>query len=328
MRTELLERLREISEEEKMILKGRQLDREIYTSDPDFDIDRGKLLSMGKYITARPHTRFVDFPEHGHNYVEIMYVCNGTITHIIDQKEVVMHSGDLLFMNQHVRHGIKRAGREDIGINFIIMPEFFNIPLNMMSEGKNSILAEFLIGTLRIHTGQPQYLHFCSRGNMQIENLMENIIASFLYDDKMDENINQFTMGLIFLHLLNHIEFVGKSSMQDYPALLADSALQYISRHYQTANLTELAKNMNQSISNMSKMIKNATGCTFLELLQRKRFQQAVTFLLETNLTIAEIMNAVGYENSSYFYKKFREKYHASPREYRIAHRNDEKIRI
>ena len=38
---------------------------------------------QGQMITIRPHTRFVAFPRHSHNYVEIMYVCTGQITHII-----------------------------------------------------------------------------------------------------------------------------------------------------------------------------------------------------------------------------------------------------
>ena len=66
----------------------------------------------------------------------------------------------------------------------------------------------------------------------------------------------------------------------------------------------------------------------FQEHLQRKRFQQAVAFLIDTKMTIAEIMNTVGYENSSYFYKTFRDKYGMSPKEYRVVHKNDELLRV
>ncbi|MBQ7718810.1 MAG: AraC family transcriptional regulator [Clostridia bacterium] len=34
-------------------------------------------------------------------------------------------------------------------------------------------------------------------------------------------------------------------------------------------------------------------------------------------MTVAEIMNAVGYENSSHFYKLFKEIYGVSPKVYR-----------
>jgi len=326
MRTELLERLMQITEEEAEILQGKQLKQELYTSDAEFRVEREKLMPLGEYIAARVHTRFVDFPKHGHNYIEIMYVCHGTVRHEIEGKEICMHAGDILFMNRHVKHSVKKAGREDIGINFIILPEFFNLPLTMLKTDEQNVLADFLIGTLRIHTQRPQYLHFC--GDSAIENLMENIIRSLLSGDQRDANINQITMGLVFLHLLQNIEKIGKGSLQGYQDIVADTAISYIDQRYQDANLTELAKSMNQSVTNMSKMIKKSTGYTFLELLQRKRFQQAVIFLVETDLTIAQIMNAVGYENSSYFYRKFREKYKISPRDYRLRHRNDQKIRI
>lgn len=46
-------------------------------------------------------------------------------------------------LNQHVVHSIKRAEYEDIGINFIALPEFFEVPLSMLNE--KNVLAEFII---------------------------------------------------------------------------------------------------------------------------------------------------------------------------------------
>lgn len=67
----------------------------------------------------------------------------------------------------------------------------------------------------------------------------------------------------------------------------------------------------------LSRTIKQETGHTFKELLQEKRFEKASMFLRETDLPIADIMIACGYENSSYFYRKFKEKYEVSPKDYR-----------
>lgn len=324
VRKEVLDKMMEISEEERLILDGEKLDKSLYTNCQAFDVNSKNLLTLGKYITVRTHTRFTDFPMHGHNYIEIMYVCSGRITHIIDDREIHMEAGDILFMNQQVRHSIKKADFQDIGINFIIRPEFFDIPLIMMKNDKSNPLADFLIGTLKIDTNRPQYLHFKTNGNKQIENLMENIISSIIFDDNNNENINQFTMGLVFLHLLSSVEVIGENGVD----IMADTAIRYINKNYKEANLTELAKSLHQSLPNMSKIIKKSTGFTFQELLQRKRFYQAVVFLMDTKMSVAEIMNAVGYENSSYFYKKFRQKYGVSPREYRNMHKNDSEIHI
>ena len=147
MRRELLDELMTVSEEESKYRAGQNLiERQLYSGESIDEIDREKLLKRGRLITVRPHSRFVDFPEHRHNYVEIMYVVQGRITHVIEGKELVMQSGDVLMLNQYVAHSIKRAEYNDIGINFIALPEFFEIPLSMLN-GKN-VLAEFIIGAL------------------------------------------------------------------------------------------------------------------------------------------------------------------------------------
>ena len=62
---ELLEQLREITEEERRILNGdAEVDRDLYTSGSDFTIDSNKMLEEGKLIAIRTHTRFVHFPLH------------------------------------------------------------------------------------------------------------------------------------------------------------------------------------------------------------------------------------------------------------------------
>ena len=110
------------------------VERQLYARESIGEIDRELLLKRGRLITVRPHSRFVDFPEHRHNYVEIMYVVQGSITHIIEGKELTLHKGDVLMLNQQVRHAIRRAEYEDIGINFIALPEFFEVPLSMLHE--------------------------------------------------------------------------------------------------------------------------------------------------------------------------------------------------
>ena len=67
-----------ISEEEKKYRAGQgMVERQLYARESIGEIDRELLLKRGRLITVRPHSRFVDFPEHRHNYVEIMYVVQG-----------------------------------------------------------------------------------------------------------------------------------------------------------------------------------------------------------------------------------------------------------
>ena len=78
MNAELLEKLKPISKEEQAILDGsKDVQKDLYTSRADFVVDSGKMLEKGKLIDIRLHTRFIHFPVHRHNYVEIIYMCSG-----------------------------------------------------------------------------------------------------------------------------------------------------------------------------------------------------------------------------------------------------------
>lgn len=152
MKQKLLDELMEVSEEEQKYLDGQgDIERQLYVKEKIEEIDRELLLKRGQLITVRPHSRFVDFPEHRHNYVEIMYVAQGSITHCIEGKELVLHKGDVLMLNQQVVHSIKRADYQDIGINFIALPEFFEVPLSML--GEENVLARFVTSPYGKHGG-------------------------------------------------------------------------------------------------------------------------------------------------------------------------------
>lgn len=317
MRKHLLDELMVISEEESKYRAGQaKIEESLYSKASIDEIDREKLLKRGRLVTVRPHSRFVDFPEHRHNYVEIMYIVQGSITHYIDGKELVMHKGDVLMLNQHVSHSIKKAGYEDIGINFIALPEFFEIPLSML-KGQN-VLAEFIIGALRQKDPVSHYLLFALNENTQIENLMENMIESMLHKEENEDIVNQYSMGLVFLYLLNHLESLSHNSSMDYKETIVQAVLEYINSDCKNANLTKISKDTNQSMTVLSKMIKSKTGFTFQELLQNKRFLTAEHLLLDTNLTIEEIALDIGYENQSYFFKQFKNRYGVTPRQYRM----------
>ncbi len=323
----LFEQLQKITPEEQNYLDGdEQVNRDIYTKTKGFEIDSQLFLKQKKLVTVRRHSRFIEFPEHRHNYIEIVYVCAGTLTHYMEGKALTMRPGDLLLMNQHVKHSVKRAAIGDIGINFIALPEFFDIPIQMMR--RQNVIADFLLGTLRQNHTVPQYLLFRLNGQRHISNLMENMIASMAGESENEDVINQYSMGLVFLYLLNHMDKLAHNSSQSYEDVVIQATLKYIDTQYRTAVLSHIAEDFNQSLSSVSRLIKKNTGYTFVELLMRKRFQKALMFLVETELPVEKIAANIGYENQSYFYRQFKARYGMTPSQYRQEHKHDTQIRI
>lgn len=74
MHQELIRELAMITDEERRILEGKQeIDPQLYTETKEMMVvDSAKLLKKGKLIQVRPHTRFVHFPAHTHNYEAVI----------------------------------------------------------------------------------------------------------------------------------------------------------------------------------------------------------------------------------------------------------------
>ena len=344
MRDSIMRQLLAVTEEEQYYLSGHSaIQSDLYIKNYR-EIDARKFLKEGRLITVRHHSRFVEFPEHTHNYAEFMYVCSGEITQIIDGTEITLRPGDFIMMNQSVTHAVKRAGKEDIGINFIVLPEFFDVPIRMLHESKReNVIADFLVRLFREKDAPAQYLWFRLGEFWEIDNLMENLVGALLRDESesaaignpetqerenFDQTVYQYTMGLIFLLLTHHVTSLQKRSSQDYKELLVQSALHYIDTSYSSATLSKVAEDFHVSISFASRLIREKTGFTFQQHLMKKRFQKAVILLLETDLSIEEIIPRVGYENVSYFFREFKKRYGTTPRKYRRQHKNDGKIRL
>ena len=316
MRQELLEELRQITEEEREILSGEaKVDRERYTQAEEFVIDSRKMLEKGRLIDVRTHTRFVRFPRHRHNYIEIIYMCSGSTAHTVnDVNHVVLKEGELLFLNQNATHEIAPAGMDDIAVNFIVLPEFFDVAFHMI--GADNILRDFLVESLRKDTGRADYIHFRVADALPVQNLVENMVWSIKHKQANHRRINQTTMGLLSLQLLNYTEQIEQSREQ-YESRLVFAVLKDIEENYRNASLTDTAKRLNQSVCGLSRLIRRATGSTYKDLLQQKRFRKAAELLKDTALPVSDIIYSVGYDNTSYFHREFKERFHTTPKEYR-----------
>lgn len=317
MRTELLVQLEKITEEEQLILSGRrEIQRDRYTDAQDFTVDNKKMMSSGQLIAIRTHTRFLPFPKHKHNYIEVNYCCKGYITHVIEGKEVVLESGDLLFLNQYTWHEVKEAGFDDISVNFFILPEFFDMNFQVLE--RDSIVANFFVDLLRQNAHQGQYLHFKVGHLLPIQNLMENMIYSLISGDADSQNVlKQATMHLLLLALASHTDTLEAAMPQQQPDMLLATVFQYIDEKYKTASLSALAASTHQSLPSLSRFIQRNAGASFKELLQRKRLEKAAFLLKNTDLPVSDIIAAVGYENHSYFYRRFQAVYGVTPNGWR-----------
>lgn len=315
MDQQILDQLCVITEEETAILRGRtSIDRDIYMQGHSNTINAQKLLSSGKLITLRPHTRFIHFPEHTHDYVEAVYMCAGQTKHIVNGVEITLRQGELLFMNQRATHEVCKAGESDIAVNFIILPAFFGNVLAAIGEEETPLRA-FLVDCLCGQSTGAGYLHFQVADIVPIQNLIENLLFILLQETPNKRKAAQMTMALLFLQLMGHTETLATPD-QEQAAMVR--VLAYVESNYAQGSLTELAGMLHYDLYNLSREIKRKTGKTYTQLVQQRRLAQAAFLLKNTDRNIDHIASAVGYENIGYFHRIFRESYGLSPRNYRM----------
>ena len=313
MREDILRRLSEITAEEQAILDGKKtIDREIYMDGSTDMISGKKLLDKGKLIAIRPHTRFIAFPEHTHDYVEMVYMCSGETAHSINGTRIVLYEGELLMLGRNARQSIEPAGAADIAVNFIIRPEFFTGTLPYLGE-EETPLRRFVVRCL---TGEYDagFLLFRVADVPTIQNLIENLLLMIPEEAPNRRSILQATMGLLFAHLLNHTETLTLSNGEQETVF---SVLRYVEEHYKDGSLGELAAREHYELTALSRLIRARIGKTYTELVQEKRLSQAAWLLKNTDRRVDEIARSVGYENVSYFHRIFASRFDCSPKHYR-----------
>lgn len=311
----IMDKLYPITEEETRLLQGGDLERNLYMMGKSDIVDRDKLLRRGKQIAVRPHTRFVHFPPHSHNYVEAIYMCSGQTTHLINGEKILLREGELLFLSRNAVQEILPAEQGDVAVNFIIKPEFFDNAVKMMGD-EETPLRQFVLDGVRGKAGRIGYLHFAVADILPIQNLIENLIWTLVQEIPNKRRMNQITMGLLMIQLMNHTDRLVYQDQPEEEEMLY--VLRYIEENYRDGSLGELAELLHQDIARSSREIKRKTGRNFTDLIQTRRLSQACFLLKNTDMKVIDIALQVGYDNISYFHRIFRQVYGMSPRTFRL----------
>lgn len=112
---------------------------------------------------------------------------------------------------------------------------------------------------------------------------------------------------------------VQRSKMSDY---YIKEALTYIESNYQNdISIEDIAKIVGVNRSYFGKIFHNAIGQSPQEFLSNYRMIKATELLKLTSLSIADIGQAVGYENQLHFSRAFKNIYGVSPLHWRKQHK-------
>lgn len=263
-----------------------------------------------KYDERTPASR-VEL-EHKHDYVELVYIKCGEVTHFINNVSYKVSRGDLLFINYGETHSFSIDSDKVEYYNFYVKPEF--IGANMIStENINDIFLALLPdGAAEI---QKKRKTSCVRisGNERVE---IELIAKKMYDECMknepcrDIVLNAY-MRIVFSKLIRELL---KDTGSERPNLLTEDILKYIDNNFTSSiSATDLANHCFHNPAYLGRVFKSVYGKSLKAYIREKRMQYAYELICETDLSIEEIYRRVGYNCKTQFYKDFKGIYGGLP---------------
>ena len=320
MESYLLEKLSRESEEEIGIKEGEVLNRKIYSSGEDFVINERRLFGKSDGISVRTHTRYVDFPAHKHNFVEMMIVLSGSITHTVEGETITLSKGEILILNKHASHSIRRSGEKDIGVNIIMSDGFLGGVITELS----GTLFSTLLKENQKKDGAPMYLYFTIGERKYINNAIENLLFELTKDyPQISVMTKALSLLLQYLSIENADLLLSGNTVKDKESERRLEILSYVKNNYRTASLEELSGKLYLTPPYLSKIIKEYFGKNFKELVIDERMSKAREILIGTSLPISDIIRSIGYENESYFHKEFKRREGKTPLALRRAIKNN-----
>ena len=302
------------NEEEKANLQIIKAEENIPTLKDLAQVVDAKTFIKEGMILIRKHPRFCYVRKHSHNYLEVNYVLSGNITQKLDNNKITLKQGELVFISKNSVHEFLPAKKDDILLNFIILPEFFDFMYPFID--KNGNLKKFLVNLLS-NKEESNSIIFHVADSEVIQNIIKNILITFEEkDEKMNDLLRQYFL-LLINELLKKTDQAEESKTSNYDSIVLFKTYNYIENNFSNGSLRDLCANLKEDYYYLSKKIKKLTGFTFQQLIEQERIKAAKTLLKATDANINDIAYHVGYNNLTFFYSLFKKHVGVSPLEYR-----------
>ncbi len=264
-----------------------------------------------EFILVKKQERFVKRDIKKSNVAEIFYMAVGTSRHTIDEESITLKEGELLFVNKHAHHKIDKLLQNDVAIRIVFNENFRDVCLF-----ENDYLINFLLNVLLLEESKMSFVRFDIKNLKSVRNIIENLTYSMLKKEQVSDKTNVFYLNLMLEHIKNEYSKLKYSSnAKDVRTTIM--VMKYIDENLRDGELKDIADTLLVNQYTLSRIIKRMTGYTFKELLQIKKLDTALYLLNNTDMPITKIADSIGYENTSYFHKIFKEKYGVSPKKYR-----------
>ncbi len=250
-----------------------------------------------------------DYPLVWHNCIRIFFVLKGAYTIGIENEEFSLEREAIEIINQGEPYYISSRVGDNLVLILDIKPEFF--------KAYNDRLEEVYYYTDTLDgTRQTGYKYRKLREYIAIL-FYEFIGKEDGFEDKIED-----TLLKTMYHLLNNFHYLiyEEESLKEDQIQLArfTRIISYLKKNYwNRVSLKEIAEREFLTPQYLSYKIKDTFGQNFNDFLNKIRVDESRKLLLDTDKSISEIGQEVGFSHSRYYNKHFKKIHGHSPQEYR-----------
>lgn len=268
-----------------------------------------------RVLDGSKHERFNQYPAHIHRWVELCYMYSGSCMQTINHQSVLLQTGQAILLDQNTLHEVPVLGENDILLNIYIQKEFLDARF-FSRISQRSVVAQFLANVLSKDLTHSGYIVFQSEKQSRLPSCVQEFFCEIYDPHEYEQEVLESYFLLILTELSQSVSF-GTEEKQGRRTMLVHSILRYIEAHYPDISLAETATQFSVNPHYLSCILKEETGSSFQGLVNQQRISAAKSLLLHPSLSIVEIANRVGYENTTFFYRKFKDSVGCTPNEYR-----------
>lgn len=251
---------------------------------------------------------------HWHPEIELLYGMDGEVAVTVAEEKYILKSGDILFINPEELHSYKSITPRSDYHAAVFDASLFQFKESHFFE--EMFTSPLLNGTLKfprmIKNDHPKYDTIYPIMHRIFNNDIES--KAFLFAD----------LTLLFSTLIEYSLLEKTSDRTSYEKSEdIKMCIKYMEEHCaRKITLAELADLVHMSPNYFCNYFKTQTGISAFTQLNYIRVKRAAKLLLSSNDSIVNIAENCGYENVSFFIRKFKEIQGCTPSAYRKKHLN------
>lgn len=272
-----------------------------------------QLFPISEFVDQFDRFSQGSFPTHWHPEMELQIILKGSAEYTVNGETYLVSEGSAIYIGPEAVHMATALSAHTVGYDIVLLPQF------LISLMQTAQCEQFAV-PLATHRPAAQVISPESKeGNVILESLKR-----MYYTESSHYGYELFLMENLLAIWRNLIMIFPKDSEGTYDngKVLREKRMKYMLGYIQknypnTITITDIAASANISKSECFRCFSELSKTTPIEYINQFRLLQAAQALTSTNKSISDICYMTGFNNTSYFTKKFREQYGMTPKAYR-----------